>query len=443
MSNFLQELKKKILVYDGSKGTMLQNMGLTSEECPELWNLEKPEKIKELYSSYINAGSNVIQTNTFGGNRAILEKFNLQDKVDIINSTSIKLARDAAANKAFVAASIGPTGKLMEPSGDLTFEDAYNIFKEQVTAVTQAGADILNFETISDLNEMRAAILAARENSPLPIIASMTFEPNGYTLMGNSPASCALICQSLGADLLGANCSTGPEGLLKIIKEMHMFSTLPLCVKANAVLPVCSGDNTTYNETPETFSRSVKDFIKNGVKLIGGCCGTTPEYITSIITQLNQLKPESFNNLTKSSVGSFISSGSKYIDVGSNKKLNIGFFITNSNIDNFKNNINDTNLDIVIDRVMELAGENYDIIYLNLDTIDKPELLSSAIKTIQTYSKTPIVIQTKASQHLESALRIYNGKAGVIVGDMDDYTFDLIISSKKYGSTIIDRSLVF
>lgn len=443
MNKFLQELKEKVLIFDGSKGTMLQKLGLKGGECPELWNIEHPELVKKIYLSYIEAGSDVIQTNTFGANRAILEKFGLQDKVDLINSTSVKLAKEAAGDKVYVAASIGPTGKLLEPSGELTFEEAYDIFKEQVKAVTYAGADIINFETMSDLMEMRAAILAARENSPLPIIASMTFQQNGYTLMGNNPQTCALTCEALGADVIGANCSTGPEGLIKIIKNMHSLSSLTLCVKANAGLPECLGDDIIYSETPDTFKNSASAFVENGVKLIGGCCGTTPEFISAIKGELTKSTFNMDTTQPKLTTGLFICSGSKYINVENIEKSKIGFFVDNSNAGTFKQNLNPASMDIIADRTFDLTSQDYDVIYLNLDTIVRPELSMDVVKTFQTYSKLPLIFQAHSSASLEYALRVYNGKAGVVIDHTDDYTFDLIISAKKYGSTMVDKSLIF
>lgn len=441
MNNFLQDIKNNILIFDGSKGTMLQKMGLAGGECPELWNIEHPEKVKEVYSSYVKAGSNVIQTNTFGANKAILEKFGLQDQVELINRSSVELAKEAAGSSVYVAASIGPTGKLLEPSGSLTFEEAYDVFKEQVIAVTQAEADIINFETITDLNEMRAAILAARENSPLPIIASMSFESNGYTLMGNSPAICALVCESLGVDAMGANCSTGPDDLKKIMEQLHDFSTLPLSVKPNAGLPVCSGDTITYNETPEDFRKSIKDFISNGVMLIGGCCGTTPEHISAIKDELENIGTTALKAQADSKPGSYICSYSKYINSENIDKQKIGFFIEDNNEEIFRNLTNENYEDTVTDRVMQLSGSNYDVVFVDLDLIEDVELLAPTIKTIQAYSRLPLIFKSGSSSSLASVLRVYNGKAGVVVG-CDDNVFDIVITAKKYGSTIIDSSII-
>ncbi len=441
MGSFLQRIKNEVLVFDGSKGTMLQNMGMTGGECPEFWNIEHSDKVRELYLLYIEAGADVIQTNTFGANRAVLEKFGLQDRVEEINSASVKLAREAAGGSAFVAASIGPTGKLLEPSGDLSFEQAYEIFREQIVSVTNAGADIINFETMTDLYEMKAGLLAARENSPLPIIASMSFEENGRTLMGNSPATCALVCQSLGADLIGSNCSTGPEGLLEITRQMYGFSSLPLCVKANAGMPQYLGDTVIYNETPERFKNTVKDFLQCGARLIGGCCGTTPEFISAIRDEVERLSIQPTHEQSKPSLGAFICSATKHVDSENIDRHKIYHFFNEFNKKEIEA-LSETGLDTAAEKLMNLKSLDYQVICINLDILNKSETVNIFIKTVQTYSRLPLIFYTSSPALLESALRVYNGKAGVVIGSMDDSAFDLIISAKKYGSTIVYNSVI-
>ena len=436
MSSFLKSLESKILVFDGSKGAMLQRMGLESHTCPESWNLDKPEKVKEIYALYIKAGSDVIQTNTFGANRAILDKFNLGDKVDEINTASIKLAKETAKENAFVAVSVGPTGKLMEPSGDMTFEEAYNIFKEQIIAATKAGADIINFETFTDLLEMRSAILAAKENSDLPIIASMSFESKGYTMMGNTPACCAIACQSLGVDMLGANCSTGPSEMIKVIEEMSKFSNLPISAKPNAGIPEFINGSPVYHELPNDFKIYVKEFMDKGVRLIGGCCGTTPEHVLVIREELDRLSKPALSK-TKAKA-SYISSASKYLDIASLKNARVAIFADSSNSDDFKNC---SFIDAVTDRVMDIMSEDYDAVYISLDSISKQEYLSQAIKTIQSYIKLPLIIHSNSVECIDKALRIYNGRAGIVLRELNDSTFEIVSLARKYGCAIINTNL--
>lgn len=437
MSTFLEELENRILVFDGSKGALLQKMGLESGSCPESWNLHKPEKVKEIYESYIKAGSDVIQTNTFGANKAILERFNLDDKVTGINSRSVKLAKESAGGRAFVAVSIGPTGRLIEPSGDMTFDEAYDIFKEQITAAEKAGADIINFETFTDLSEMRSAILCAKENSSLPIIASMSFEANGYTMMGNTPASFAITCEALGVDLLGVNCSTGPSEMIKIIDELRKFSDLPLSAKPNAGIPEFINGSPEYPETPQNFKNYVKDFIDKGVRLIGGCCGTMPEHISAVREELGRLSKSAINQ--QQTKASYICSSSKYIDLDILKNTKIAVFVNSSNSEDF---MNSPFIDSVTDRVMDIMSEGYDAVYLSLDPISKQEYLVQAVSIIQSYLKFPLIIHSNSPECLEKALRIYTGRAGIHVKDVNDSTFEIVSLARKYGCSIIKHLFI-
>lgn len=279
MKNLIQELQERILLYDGAKGVMLQDKGLQAGEACEAWNINRKEDVKEIHRAYVDAGSDVIQTNTFPGNRISLDKFGLGDKTYDINYQGVKLAREEAGKGCYVAASVGPTGRMMAPMGELTFEGAYEAFREQLQAIQDAGADCVHFETFTDLAEMRAAILAARENTRLPIIASMTYEGGERTLTGTPPEAAALVCRSLGADVVGVNCSMGPEGLVSIIEKIHGVAKIPLMVKANAGLPEVVEGKSVFKETPEHFASFTPAFIQRGVRLIGGCCGTHPGFI--------------------------------------------------------------------------------------------------------------------------------------------------------------------
>lgn len=434
MSILKKLLNEKVLVFDGSKGAMLQKMGLEPGSCPELWNLQNPDKIKEIYQSYIAAGSDIIQTNTFGSNRAILDKFNLGNKVAEINSAGVNLAKEAVGDSALIAASIGPTGKLMEPSGDMTFQEAYDIFKEQVIAVSQAGADIINFETFTDLLEIKAAILAAKEASNLPIIASMSFEPNGYTMMGNTPACCAITCQSLGVDMLGVNCSTGPAEMTKTVKELNKFSNLRICAKPNAGIPEFINGTAVYSQTPENFKAYVKEFVDNGSSLIGGCCGTFPEHISAIRQEVDKINGFVINNSI--SRAAYICSSSKYADIEKINKAKIAKLIDNNNSHEFSSSV----IDAITDRVMDITSEDYEIIYVSLDSISMQDKLAPAVKTVQTYIRLPLIIHSNSPECLEKALRIYNGRAGIFVDSLNDSTFEIISIASKYGCAVINKN---
>ena len=287
MASIADLAKGGALIYDGSKGAMLQAMGLRGDEASESWNEARPDDVLGVHAGYVAAGSEVIQTNTFPGNRRSLASHGIGGKVGDLNRAGVALARRAADGAALVAASVGPTGGFLEPAGDMTFEGAYADYREQASALSEAGADLINLETFTDLGEMRAAILAARDCCGLPVVASMTFDAGGRTLSGNTPEACAIACQHLGVAMVGANCSGGPESLLGPIRRMRGVSRLPLSVKANAGLPEVVGGKTFFKQTPESFASYADAFLDSGVRLIGGCCGTTPEHIKALATAVD------------------------------------------------------------------------------------------------------------------------------------------------------------
>ncbi len=282
----LEAMKQRVLIYDGSKGVVLQSMGLTSGEIGELWNIDHPEKVSELYRNYRVAGSDVLQTNTFSANRTSLAAHGAAEKLYEINYEGVRLAK-AVADGAFVSASVGPTGQMMAPFGSMTFEKAYEVYAEQAKVLEEAGADAIHFETFMDLSELRAAILAAKENTKLPVIVSIALEENGATLMGCPPAICAKICEAAGADVVGVNCSCGPETLLKPVQEMAKSCSLPIVAKPNAGLPVTENGVSVYKQTPEEFAAFAPAFLQAGVRLFGGCCGTTPDFIAAVSKALD------------------------------------------------------------------------------------------------------------------------------------------------------------
>ena len=278
---FLHTLHERPLLYDGSKGVMLQAMGLTSGELGELWNVTHPEKVSEVYRQYRAAGSDVLQTNTFSANRSALRAHGLESRLEELNAAGVCLAKEEA-DGAFVAASVGPTGRMTVPFGDLTFHEAYEIFAEQARILESAGADAIHFETFMDLMEIRAAILAAKENTRLPVIASMALEASGKTLMGISAEVCASVMEAAGADVVGVNCSCGPQTLLDPVRAMAVSTSVPLIAKPNAGLPETVDGISIYRERPEDFASLAPSFLTRGVRLLGGCCGTTPEFISAL-----------------------------------------------------------------------------------------------------------------------------------------------------------------
>jgi 5-methyltetrahydrofolate--homocysteine methyltransferase len=282
-NNLMQLLDKKILVADGAMGTMLQAAGLSAGHCPEEWNVSHPEIIEGIQKAYIAAGSDIIETNTFGGNKYRLGFHGYGDSVINFNKKAAEVARSVCPDGKFVAGSVGPTGEFLEPLGDLTRKELSDAFKEQIDALLTGGVDILIIETMSDIGEACAAIDAAKNlNSDVPILATMTFEKHatGYrTMMGVQPTAMIKPLIDAGADVIGANCGTGMEDMIEIVREIRNQTQFPLLVQANAGLPEQKGNDIFYKESPRDRGQSVKHILQFGIHIIGGCCGTTPDHI--------------------------------------------------------------------------------------------------------------------------------------------------------------------
>jgi 5-methyltetrahydrofolate--homocysteine methyltransferase len=290
--NFKSLLNHKVLVGDGAMGTMLQAAGLTAGDCPEEWNVSHPEVIADIQKGYIDAGSDIIETNTFGGNRYRLGFHGHNDAVALFNKKAVEIARSVCPEGRFVGGSVGPTAEFLEPMGELTLEQLTDAFKEQIDALLSAGVDILVIETMSDIGEARAAIGAAKSlTSDIPVLATMTFENHttGYrTMMGVQPNTMIQPLIDAGADVIGANCGTGMEDMIEIVMEIRKNSNFPLLVQANAGLPVQDGGQTFYKESPTDRGQSVKNILDLGVQIIGGCCGTTPEHMKATREAVNE-----------------------------------------------------------------------------------------------------------------------------------------------------------
>lgn len=439
LRNFLKEIKERVLIYDGSKGFMLQKMGLKGGECSELWNATHSDDVKKVYKLYKEAGSDVIQTNTFPGNRVQLQKYSLGERTYELNFKGAALAREVMGEDGFVAASIGPVGKLFEPSGELTFDYAYDIFKEQVKAVADGGADIINFETFTDVAEMRAALLAAKETTNLPVICSISFETNGRTLMGTDPYATAVVLKSLGADMIGTNCSTGPDQQVGIVQKMYEAGGLYLSVKPNAGLPEAINGEAVYKETAWKFSLLAGEFVKYGVRLIGGCCGTTPEFISAIKASVKDLPVPEILNRPKY----LITSAVKILDMEQVGKLNIGRLNTEMDAE-LSNDLAKYSIDFAAEKAMEISGEGCDALYIDIDSINPDRLLlSKVVNAVQGFVKEPFILRTRDKEALEDALRLYKGKAGVVVdGYPESIMEELLIVARKYGSTVVCESIL-
>lgn len=276
-----------ILLCDGAMGTLLQAKGMKPGECPELWCIERPQEVMDIHRQYRKAGSDIVETNSFGGNRFKLKHYDLEEKVVEINKAAASIARKVAGDSQYVLASVGPTGQFMEPLGTETEESFYNAFKDQLIALEAGGADAVIIETMTAIEEALVALKAAKENTRLVTIISFTFDPQqhgGYaSMMGVTPAAFATAAVSAGADIIGTNCGTGPKQMVEIVKLLKTSApNTPIMAMPNAGMPVLENGETVFKESPEKMAASMKQIIAQGANIIGGCCGTTPSHIAQI-----------------------------------------------------------------------------------------------------------------------------------------------------------------
>ncbi|OPX42015.1 bifunctional homocysteine S-methyltransferase/5,10-methylenetetrahydrofolate reductase [Ruminiclostridium hungatei] len=430
--SFLDDIKQKVLIFDGSMGRMLHENGLGAGICPEEWNLSQAEIVKQIYKGYRDAGSDVIQTNTFQANGLKLAEYGLKDRLYDINFQSARLAREAAGNQCYVAASIGPLGKLLEPFGQLTFESAYQTFKEQIVAVADGGAHIISFETFTDVSELRIALLAAKENCNLPVICSVSYEQNGRTLMGTEPDICAIILYSMGADLIGTNCSFGPDYMLKIARE-YGKTGLPFSIKPNAGLPEIIDGKQVFKETPEGFVKLLPEFLKHGARLLGGCCGTTPEYIVEVVRVVGDTPAQDIKAIHMNPDVDYITSASYKTAFEEISTARLGRIDINAD-SALRAALLSGDLGAVTDAAMELLDEDCRIVLINADMgagaeNDDTMLLAKVVKEAQTYLKQPFILKSDNLDVLDAALRVYKGRGGYITVSEDAEKL-----LKKYGA---------
>ena len=298
MHPVIERFGKSVVIVDGGMGTLLQANGLMGGELPELWNLTHPEVLLKIQSDYVNAGCDILTANMFGANRLKLEKTG--HTVQEVVSQALKLAHTASGGKAAVALDIGPSGKLLKPFGDLAFDDAYELFKEEIIA-GRDNADLVIIETMSDAYEAKAALLAAKENCDLPVIVTFTFDSTGKLLTGSNIPAALLLAESLGADAVGINCSLGPEQMESFVDEMLTLTNLPIVINPNAGLPVSVNGETSYPVGPEEFYAYMERFAEKGAAILGGCCGTTPEHIRLLAERLKN-KPVKERHIEKKTV---------------------------------------------------------------------------------------------------------------------------------------------
>lgn len=435
----LERLGKELLFLDGGMGTLLQEKGLQPGELPESWNLKRPEEVIAIHQNYFEAGSDIVLTNTFGANAL---KFHSEDcPLQEVVTRAVENVREAArrgvkdGREIYVGLDIGPTGKLLKPMGDLAFEDAYEAFAEVMEYGEKAGADLIHIETMSDTYEVKAAVLAAKERTSLPVFATMIFDERGKLLTGGDVPSVVAILEGLRVDALGINCGMGPEQMLSILEELLTYTSLPVIVKPNAGLPKQRDGQTYYDVVPEEFASTMKLIVEKGACIIGGCCGTTPAHIRQMTTLCQGMKavpPVKKHHTLVSSYGSCISFGRKPVIIGER--------INPTGKKKLKQALKDGDFDYILKEGIMQQEKGAHILDVNvgLPDIDEVAVMEKVVTELQSVTSLPLQIDTVLPEAMERAMRIYNGKPMInsVNGKQEsmDQVFPLV---QKYGGVVV------
>lgn len=435
------DFNEKIYILDGGMGTMMQKLGMRSDETSTQFSLREPAILKDIHKQYIEAGSDIIYAATFGINRFKANELScgLDEAVKVIMKAANE-ARDEADSKGRdikVALDLGPLGEMLEPMGILTFEEAYEAYKEVVIAAEGCGADLAVIETMSDLYEVKAAVLAVKENSDLPVMVSMSFEENGRTFTGVSIEAMVMTLEGLGVDAVGINCSLGPVEILPMAKKMRSLTKLPVFAKPNAGLPdPATGE---YNITPQEFIDVMGDFINSGITILGGCCGTSPEHIRGIAEQIETAEMPTIGEPVRNLK---VCSGNTVVNV--DHVTVIGERINPTGKKRLKQALLDEDFDYILTQAVEQIDAGAEILDVNVGVpaLDDVKMLPRVVKQLQSITGLPLQIDSGNPQAIEAALRVYNGKAIVNSVNGEDKVLDAILPSvKKYGAAVVGLTL--
>jgi len=437
--NFRDLLNSKdYILFDGGMGTMLQAKGMKLGAIPETLNVEKPEWIYDVHREYVKAGANVIYANTFGANRYKLKE--CDKTVDELIKAGIDIAKKAVeGTDTLVALDVGPIGQLLEPTGTLSFEEAYDMYKEIILAGKDA--NLVVFETQTDLYELKAAVLAAKENSDLPIVTTMTFEKNHRTFTGCGVSNMVLTMDGLGVDAMGVNCSLGPEELMDVVREMRSLTDTPIVVKPNAGLP--DPVDNTYDIGPKDFANQMSGFVSMGCKVLGGCCGTNPEYIKEMRLAFEKVEVDK-NNFPEKSNKNYGYLCSAINTVCVNQPMIVGERINPTGKKKFKEALLNDDINYILNQGIEQVSAGADILDVNvgLPGVDEKEMMVKAVKALQSIIDVPLQIDSTIPEVLEAALRVYNGKALVNSVNGEEKVMENILPIvAKYGAATIGLTL--
>lgn len=432
--NVKKYLQNNILVFDGAMGTMLQARGLQAGELPEVFNVTKPDVILGIHKEYAGAGADVITANTFQANRYKLAHSGYSP--DELISAGVKLAKSAGK---LVALDVGPLGQMMEPMGTLKFEEAYEAFKEQMVVGEQCGADIILLETISDVYEAKAAILAAKENTSLPVFCTLTYQDDGRTFTGTDPVTASVTLQSLGADAMGVNCSLGLKELIPTVEKILEYASIPVMVQANAGLPEIRGGNTVYDITPEEFVFYMEKMVSKGVAIVGGCCGTTPKFTSGLCNEFKDRSPVQHDRKRVTAV----TSGTQTVILDDGVTV-IGERINPTGKKKMKEALRENRMDYIIGEAIDQTNHGADVLDVNvgLPELDESEMIVKAVKQVQSVSPLPVQVDSSDIAAIESGARVCNGRPIInSVNGKDSNMKKVFPIVKKYGAVVIGLTL--
>lgn len=433
-------LKDNIIYLDGGTGTLLQEMGLMPGELPERWNTEHPDRVTKIHRDYYDAGSNVVSANTFGAN---ILKFTPGELDKIVGAavSNVKRAREESTGtqEKWVALDIGPTGRMLEPYGDLSFEDAVSVFSETVKLAAKYDVDVIFIQTMNDSLETKAALLAVKENCDIPVFVANAYGEDGKLMTGADPKAMIALLEGMGADAIGVNCSLGPKALFGVVEEYIKYASIPVILKPNAGLPKSVCGKTVYDVMPEEFSKDSSELVKMGVRIAGGCCGTTPEYIKALVEKTKGIVPLKIENKNRTMVSSYTHA----VELG-DKPVLIGERINPTGKKRFKEALRNSDIDYILKEGIAQQEKGVHILDVNvgLPEIDEITMLKNAVSKLQTVTDLPLQIDTSDSLAMEAALRLYNGKAMInsVNGKQEsmDTVFPLV---KKYGGVVVALTL--